>query len=152
MHQLAEVGDVYVVVGCESEQVGRAVRGAFVVLNPQWERGMGASIAAGVRAVSLDEYDAVLIATCDQYRVGSDLFTRMVDRLRDCGADAVGVRYDEIIGVPAVFTAAAAQKLTELDGEQGARSLLRNGILRVDGVDAPEASRDVDTPEDLSKL
>ena len=72
---LAHVDEVEVVTGAFAEETRQALKGSGVriVHNQAWQSGMGASIAAGVRAIS-ENADGVLIMLCDQWRLeGADL-------------------------------------------------------------------------------
>src|SRR3954465_11585648 len=66
---------VVVVLGANAERVSAALSGIPVipVLNPEWARGMGTSVATGVRAI-LDQNPStggVLIMLADQPLVGA---------------------------------------------------------------------------------
>jgi CTP:molybdopterin cytidylyltransferase MocA len=71
----------------------------------------------------------------------------LIRRFESSG-QAVGLVYQNTIGVPAVFPAQQFLELLCLHGQQGARSMLRTGnhILWELG------SVDIDTPADLSRL
>jgi molybdenum cofactor cytidylyltransferase len=60
-------------------------------------------------------------------------------------------RYEGRIGVPAVLPRRHWRALKALQGDQGARALLR-GSKELTLVDMPEASLDIDTPADVEKL
>jgi len=61
---------------------------------------------------------------------------------------AVGSRYDGSIGVPAIFPRAHFDRLYALEGDRGAKSLLRGDVV---AIDWPDGAVDVDTEADVSR-
>lgn len=115
-----------------------------------WSEGMGASIRTGVCALPEENVDCFSVLTCDQPLIDADDLERLVEARR--GNDAAAARYSGVLGVPACFDAACRKHLAELEGDRGARSLLRDGGLQVRGVSIKHAADDVDRPSDLRRL
>jgi CTP:molybdopterin cytidylyltransferase MocA len=154
---LAEGGctPVVAVVGASAEQVRPLCDGAEVVEAADWDTGMGASLRAGLAALSQRPgVGAVVVALVDQPLVTS----AAVGRLRsahDAGAVAAVATYSGRPRNPVLLArstwpgvAAAAT------GDEGARGWLRGHpdlVVHVDctGVGAPD---DIDTPADLQAL
>ncbi|MGH8517768.1 MAG: nucleotidyltransferase family protein, partial [Panacagrimonas sp.] len=57
----------------------------------------------------------------------------------------------DTLGPPCLFPARDFPALVALDGDRGARVLLRQHPERVRRVSMPRAALDVDTPEDLAR-
>jgi len=137
---------VVVVVGAHHVQVlGSNVLGdAVPVINDEWEEGMASSIRLGVRALAFAARDAegVLLMTCDQPAVTAKHLLRLMMR-----AEVKASRYAGKNGVPAFFPARYFEKLTELEGDTGARELLAQA--RYEELENGEL--DVDTVEDLKR-
>jgi CTP:molybdopterin cytidylyltransferase MocA len=111
------------------------------VEHEHWDEGMGSSIAAGARAAS---EDAVLVLTCDQPGVDAALLAKLVDAMH-AGYERVACAYSGVVGVPALFSAAAdLEALRSLSGEQGARRLLRSDERSVLAIPAEQAGHDID--------
>ena len=121
------------------------------VTNPRATSGMGTSIAAGAAALP-GSADAALVMMADM----PDIRSRDIDRLIagfDPGEDRAIVRAvtpDGAGGHPVLFGRRFFEALRGLDGDQGARAILREHpeftvdvILEDDG-----AITDLDTPED----
>jgi molybdenum cofactor cytidylyltransferase len=141
---------VIVVVGAHAE----VVRSFFerrpeilVVENTNWKSGMGSSISAGMQA--MPECDGVAILLADQPLVTAEHLSAMRDRFQ---GEIVAARYNDSVGVPAIFPKRLFSALQTLSGEQGARSILRDSAERVIAFDLPEAAIDIDTLEDFSAL
>jgi len=148
---------VVVVLGANAGIVGAALSGISVipVVNPEWPRGLGTSIATGVRAI-VDHapwVDAVLITLADQPLVGEGAFRRLMDAWTDSHPPSIAAAaYANTIGVPAVFGRAHFAALCSLPPMAGAARLLRQANARVRRVAMPEAAVDIDTPDDLERL
>ncbi len=154
---------VIVVLGANVELVGAALSGLSVVpvVNPEWNRGMGTSIATGVRAM-VDRAgfaDGVLITLADQPLVGQAALGQLLDAWTDrrmagdCRrATIAAAEYAGTLGVPAVFGRAHFEALCSLSPAAGAAHLLRRPDPSVCRVAMPQAAVDIDTPNDLERL
>jgi CTP:molybdopterin cytidylyltransferase MocA len=142
-----------VVVGAESLRVRLALRRAdpraIVVANPLWQRGLATSLAAGLAAAP-SSARAALVLLVDKPAIGAAALTRLLGAWRRRPQVPAAAFYDGRSGVPAVLPRRRWRALKALDGDQGARALLRG--TAVTRVAMPEAAVDIDTPSDLAKL
>lgn len=116
-----------------------------IVHNPDWERGIGSSIRAGVAAVESD-VDAVVLMLCDQPLIEGRILSQFEARAE---AGLVAAEYNGTIGVPALFGREFFDELKSLDGAEGAKKILLKNADRVVRIPCPEAAVDIDTAEDL---
>ena len=114
--------------------------------NPNWQAGMGNSLAFAARQVS-DRYDAVLVVLADQCALTPEDLNRLVDTYQQQRA-IVCSYYDQRRGVPAIFPRSALPDLQQLDGDQGARTLLRSRQEKIITVPLPHGAVDIDTRDD----
>jgi len=119
-------------------------RGCLIVMNELAEEGMASSIRRGVSAARTLRASGVLLMTCDQ--VGLEV-GHLKELLADPGMIA-GSGYAGKVGIPAYFPAASFGHLLVLQGDTGARELLRGERVVVD----ERLAVDVDTEEDLVRL
>lgn len=119
------------------------------VINPDWHRGQGTSVAAGVSALSTD-CDAVLMRLADQVLVSAEDIDSMLQAWRAEPGAIVAAAYDGVRGVPAIFPRRCIAALAALDGERGARRIMASDD-HVVTVDLPHAAMDVDTRKDLAR-
>ena len=142
---------VSVVLGANAHHVMPAVLGigAEVVHNPAWETGMASSISCGVAWAERRAYDAIVLCVCDQPHISSAHVDALI-REHEATDDVIASRYHAAVGVPCVFPRASYPSLLALTGDQGARGLLRTGIVRE--VPWEAGAVDVDTPQDLDQL
>lgn len=124
------------------------LRECTVVRCADAERGMGHSLAAGVAAS--EDAAGWLIALADMPSIDPASYRAVVDSLQ-AGASLAQPSYRGRPGHPVGFAAAWRDSLLALDGDIGARELIRSaGTARiVCPVDDPGIHRDIDLPSDL---
>jgi nicotine blue oxidoreductase len=142
---------VVVVLGAQAEAVRPLVQ-ADVVVADDWAEGMGASLRAGLAALTATSATACVVALVDQPLVGVEA----VRRLLACrGAEAAVATYDGRPRNPVLLGRAVWPEVAALAvGDVGARAWLRTHADRVvevacDGTGSPV---DVDTPADLERV
>ncbi|SAL01893.1 nucleotidyltransferase family protein [Caballeronia ptereochthonis] len=120
--------------------------GCNVIFSADAERGMGATLAAAVRATS--EADGWLVALGDMPWIEPATY-EAVARSLDGGEALVTPVYRGKRGHPVGFGLAHRQALVALDGDAGARGLFSMHAPFIVEVDDPNVLRDVDLPSDL---
>jgi molybdenum cofactor cytidylyltransferase len=138
-----------VVLGADADRLEPLVRQAKVVFNPEHAKGMATSIRAGVTSVP-SNCRGVLIALADQVAVTPDDLRRLIECWNDQPHRIAAAWYGDVAGVPAIFPAALFGELAKLQGDRGARELLRRLVGQVVTVAMPSAVVDVDTQADLA--
>lgn len=152
----AGVGPVHVVTGHQADEVRAALAGLDVryVHNADFAAGLSTSVRAGIAALPAS-VDGVVVCLGDMPGVDAAVIRRLVDAFQPtAGAVAVMPSYDGQRGNPIVWARRFFPDLLRLDGDTGARALLRSfaeGVVEVP-VDAKTVTFDVDTPEDLAAL
>ena len=151
----APVDETVVVVGDDASRIRAACEPYRfeVVENPDWAEGISTSVQAGLRALGPGARAAVVLLA-DQPLVGAGAVERLVAAFEG-GARVAAATYAGELRNPVLFSLEVWPLLmTELSGDEGARSFLRRHpelVTRVpcDGVGDPA---DVDTAEDLRRL
>jgi molybdenum cofactor cytidylyltransferase len=151
---LPHVESVLVVTPPDDIAIRKALNGIDVVfvVNPHPEAGQGTSIAAGVAALSATA-KGVVIVLGDQPRLPDTLLTDLIETFRREGKPIAAPVYRGFQGTPVIFAASVFDELRALDGDAGARAVVRKDPGRVAqlAVDA-DMPVDVDTPEDYARL
>lgn len=144
---------VVVVSGAHAAAVAASLQGYPVELvhNPDWQGGVGKSLADGVRALRARGAAAALVMLCDQPLVLASDLVRLADAWQAAPHIPAASHYHGAAGVPAIFPASYFAKLAELHGDTGARALLR-GQNECTTVDMPRAAIDIDTAQDIESL
>lgn len=125
------------------------------VFNAQWQQGMSSSVKAGLlKLLEIEpQTQAVILLVCDQPLIEAATIRCLIEKQLETQKNIVASRYDETLGVPALFTRAVFDELLNLEGDKGARLLIQKyRDTDVSEIAAPEASFDIDTPEDYKKL
>jgi molybdenum cofactor cytidylyltransferase len=154
--QKSKCSVVVVVVGDDVERSRAELEdlGVDLCVNPAWQSGMSSSIKAGLRFVlDLDPtLEAVLITLCDLPHVDVGAIDRLIAAFSASDAPMAAAEYAGVVGVPAIFNRTKFDELMNLEGDKGARELLRAADANVITVQIDEAALDVDTADDVVKL
>jgi molybdenum cofactor cytidylyltransferase len=119
-----------------------------VVHNDAPDRGMSWSVHLGIACAKEQGAAAVAIALADMPRVTAAHLYRLLDAAD--GSDAVVVSSDGVAPMPpGVFGNGRFDFLMNLEGDHGARDLVRAGRHV---ITSPAELIDIDTPEDLERL
>lgn len=125
-----------------------ATLGYDVVENPDPSLGQARSLCYGVSRAREIGCDYVLVALADMPRVTATHIMRLFDAAN--GADTIVASSDGVRPMPpALFGKDRFDELLSLDGDEGARELIKAGRHI---VTAPAELVDIDTREDLEKL
>jgi nicotine blue oxidoreductase len=128
--------------------------GVIAVHNPDWETGMGSSLATGLLALSGGDAEAAVIALADQPLVGPESVRRLIGAFRS-GAGVAVAAYEGRPRNPVLIAREHWPAVLELaDGDTGARPFLRAHPELVVLIECGDTGRpdDVDTPEDLARV
>lgn len=125
-----------------------------VVVNSDWQSGLGTSVRVGVRAVQqgYPTTRGVLLLACDQPKIAADVVRNLRERFETTGARMVACEYAGTVGVPALFERSLFSELLKLSSSQGAKSVLEGHADDVARLAWPDGAVDVDTPEDYDGL
>ena len=141
---------VSVVLGAHAAEVAPLLRNtpATVIVNRDWEEGMGSSLRAAVRQLP-GTCDGLLVLLGDQPAITAEDLRRLTGPWRRRPDAIVAAAYSGIDGVPAIFPRWVFGELGGLRGDAGARSLIYRHRERLVRVPMPSATLDIDTPADL---
>ncbi|GAA4827447.1 nucleotidyltransferase family protein [Streptomyces ziwulingensis] len=147
---------VHVVLGARAGTVREraALDGCVLVDNPEWERGMGTSLRAGLGSLAGTGVRAALVCLVDQPGIGGAAVARVRAAFRD-GTSLVSAAYDGVRGHPVLLGdthwAGVAASAT---GDRGARAYLKERAAAVTLVECGDVARpyDIDTAADLAHL
>ncbi|WP_455169924.1 nucleotidyltransferase family protein [Aegicerativicinus sediminis] len=149
--------DIIVVLGAHSEEISRTLINfpVHILINPEWEQGMGTSIAYALKHISqnIPEATAVMISLVDQPLISEAHYRNIYDKIK------TGI-YKAIIskssngweGVPVVLSKDYFCQLMTLKGEEGAKKLIKSNIKEIISVDAGDMLVDMDTIDSYHNL
>jgi molybdenum cofactor cytidylyltransferase len=161
LHRAAEAGvdsgcsPVIVVLGHDAARMQSELEGfpMLIVINPDWQNGMGSSIRVGIERMEKESsVNAVAVMLCDQPYVDASIIRQLLEVYRKKNGPIVAASYGQTLGVPAIFPRRYFAALGQLPASGGAKQLLMNHPTDVFGVPMDEAALDIDTPDDFQKL
>ena len=143
---------IVAVVGRERAEIAAELTDLPIILvpNDNWEDGIGSSIRAGISALS--DWEAVVIATCDQPHVDATLIRSLLAAWAETQQPIIASTYSNTFGVPALFTKRFRDELLSLPNDHGAKAIIHRHPAEVATVPFPAGAIDIDTPADYQSL
>ena len=152
----AGIGDVFVIVGANAEQIKKELDQPRLrlVQNEEWQEGMASSIRKGLAAVEASDpkIDGVMILVCDQPFLEAGTIREILQKQQSSGLAMAASVYQGKVGTPAVFHRSIFPRLMELKGDTGARKLFEAHPGEVALLPFEKGIVDIDTREDYEKL
>jgi len=150
---------IVLVVGREAESVQAAALGAdpppprvTVVRNDRWASGIASSLRAAVGVLEArSEVDALIVGLGDQPLVGPEAYRRLADAY-DSGARLAVATYATVRANPVLIARDHWNEALGLEGDEGARVLMRHHPVVEVPCDGTGEPTDVDTEADLAAL
>ena len=145
---------ILVVVGAAAVDVAPLCDGADVVVATEWATGMGASLRAGLAALTDSAATSAVVALVDQPLVTTEAVHRLV-AASAAGAVAAVATYDGRQRNPVLLDRSVWSGVAEAAvGDAGARGWLRAHPELVVEVECSDVGspEDLDTPQDLARL
>lgn len=146
------VDQIVVVLGHRANEIRVFLKDVKIAINPDPESEMGASIAAGTRAIPNDA-QCVLIALVDHPAVPPAIVSKLIEEWQH-GARIVIPTWQNRGGHPVLVDLSFREELLSLDQTGGLRSLFQSHFDEVQrlAVDSPFVARDMDTWDDYLAL
>ena len=120
--------------------------------NRHWRQGIASSLKAALEAIApYAEVTAVCVGLADQPQVGSEAYRRLAAAHAD-GAELAVATYDGVRGNPVLLARSLWAEANQLEGDVGARQLMKNHDVLEVPCESTGSAVDVDTPEDLEQL
>lgn len=147
---------VAVVLGHEAEEILERVEfgEATVLINPDWEEGIAASLRVGLDHLGREpRLERVLVALGDQPHIPPEVPPGLIEAMEHSGRPAAVPKYRFQVGNPVLLDRSLWPRLMSLEGDVGASRLLRTHPEWVEEVWFDRLPpRDVDTPSDVADL
>lgn len=148
---------VLVVLGSNADIIVPVIEnsGVDIVVNSQWENGMGSSIATGINELtrSFPESAGALIALLDQPLVTTAHLEKMLQTFQPGHRQIIVSRSSSgWQGVPVLFDKSYFEQLKKLNGTTGAKSIVQQHLNAVVTVECGDMLEDMDTPESYQRL
>lgn len=143
---------IVAVLGHRENEIRDVLKNETIAINPDPNSEMGASIAAGIRAVN-DDAKCVLIALVDHPAVPAAVVTNLIAEWQN-SAKIVMPTWQNRGGHPVLVDLSFRTELLSLDRTGGLRGLLKSHQSEVKRlpVESPFVARDMDTWDDYRAL
>lgn len=151
----SQVDETVLVLGFAAESVMQQIapEGVRVIVNQEFEQGMGTSLRAGISALG-PSAKAAFAVLADQPFVRPETLDRMVASHRASAAQITIPLYKGFRGNPVLLDRSVFSEVMGLSGDVGCRAIFGShtqGIHKLD-VDDPGILLDIDSFEDFEKL
>jgi molybdenum cofactor cytidylyltransferase len=147
---------ILVVLGSKKDSIKKEIEQTqiFILENSSWESGMASSISCGITNLQIiaPETEAVILMVCDQPFVNAKLLNNLITKHKDSKQSIVASSYANTLGTPALFHKSLFVELLALQGESGAKSLIKKYSQQVGFVSFDQGSIDIDTRENYRNL
>lgn len=151
----AGLDEVVVVLGHRADDIAAAIElppSARTTYNPRFAEGQSTSLAAGLSAASPGSRAAVVLLG-DQPRLGAEVIRTVVETYLQTGAKVVRASWGGTPSHPVLFDRSVWEAVQAVEGDRGARDLLKanpDWEVRVEVGEAPPG--DLDTWDDYERL
>lgn len=151
-----DAGKMVVVIGANEITVAESItsKKVKVLQNADWEEGMASSIRNGLQHLitKTPTLNAVLILVCDQPFVSVELLQNLIKEYKQTGKPIIACSYNNTLGTPALFDKSIFEKLLALDGDIGAKNIMKDNPGLVHEVIFPKGNIDIDNSADYERL
>jgi len=152
----SQAGPIIVVLGSDMDEIASNINPLHltIVKNPDWESGMSSSIVIGINTLKslYPDTDSVILMVCDQPFVNAKLLNDLIKKKEESGSTIVASSYENIHGTPALFHKNHLDELSALNGDAGARYLIKKYNESIQTIPFDQGSIDIDTIDDYINL
>lgn len=145
-----------VVTGANHNEVEKQLNTAKINIcfNAEWKNGMSSSIVKGLNELLLlnPDCEECIFAVCDQPFVTNLVFENLISEYHKTGKGIIASAYSETLGTPVLFHKKYFKELLELNGQEGAKKLIKKYQNDVVSIPFEKGNIDIDTEEDYNKL
>lgn len=152
----SNVDSVFVVLGAYSKAISEKINKYNITIldNKNWTLGMGSSIACAMDYIERNNlyFDAVLIALSDQPLIDLKYYNQLNNSFINNNKNIIASQLKSRVGVPAIFGNNYIKRLSKLNKDIGARTIIATNIDDVYVVNLGDLNPDIDTEDDYKTL
>lgn len=145
-----------IVLGANSKKILNEVelKNHKILINSNWQEGMSTSLKKGLEEIQNlhPAIENVLVLLSDQPFISESFLKKFINKHFTANCLATFSEYREIPGVPAIFSSKIFPDLMKIEGDRGARDLIKNGLANYQLVPFEKGIVDIDTEKDLELL
>ncbi|MCR4533148.1 nucleotidyltransferase family protein [Shewanella xiamenensis] len=131
--------------------------------NPNWQTGLASSLRVAADFAKAQQFDGMLLTLADQVALTFEDYRQVIETWQTSQQSVAAFYTNEAemlngqgtldeLGAPAIFNASILDLLTDLTGDRGAKSILKQlaNVGELVAVPLPHAAIDIDTKADLA--
>lgn len=131
--------------------------------NPNWQTGLASSLRVAADFAKAQQFDGMLLTLADQVALTFEDYRQVIETWQTSQQSVAALYANEAgtlngqekldeLGAPAIFNASILDLLTDLTGDCGAKSILKQlaNVGELVAVPLPHAAIDIDTKADLA--
>ena len=143
---------VNVILGAHHEKIIPSIpEVANVLINNNWKFGMATSIHLAIENIS-NENEGILLLVGDQPGLSVEVLLNMKQEIMANPLGIISSEYREGFGPPVFFNKRFFNELKSLQGDKGAKDLIKREQNEVTYISFPTGNIDIDTEGDLQEL
>lgn len=124
-----------------------------ILHNTDHKNGMSTSLKLAINHIrSTSKIESILVMLCDQPLIPKSHYEQLLKQANQSAVSIVATSYNQILGVPCIFKSNHFEELLNLDGQQGAKFLIKKYKNEVISIPCKNAAFDIDTLEDYHRL
>lgn len=152
----SKVDEVIVVLGWEGDKIQKALSDlpCRFVVNEDYKKGQSSSVKAGLKEIG-ETTEAVLILPGDIAKIETSAINRVIEEYTRRKHPIIVAAHQGRPGHPILLDRQLFDEIGQIDEQSfGLKAVTKKheGRIRFIEVGSPNVLRDVDTPEDLTKL
>ena len=148
----ANLGPTYVLTGAYHEEISKELPKTSILHYPHWENGMGSTISFAINQIQLNSLDGVVIILSDQIFLTTSILSDLIQKANASKSKIVNCQYQNGMGPPTYFDKSLFQDLAILEGDDGAKSIVKRHFTNRSFIPFPKGHIDIDIQEDLGFL
>jgi molybdenum cofactor cytidylyltransferase len=153
----SKIFELIIVLGHEAQNIESSLssqdKRIKFVTNKNYREGMSTSIKCGVLTASKDS-EAFLIALGDQPLISPKIINRLIEKYQSSGVGIITVMHQSLRGHPVIISKKYVQEILSLNGDIGARDLLKQHLddTASINIESSEEFFDIDRTQDYEEL
>ena len=150
---LLDDADVFVTLGDKYKVIADTIPHDISTFHhPNWQEGMGSTIAFSVKQIVDNNYDGVILSVCDQPYISKNIFEKLISTFEKGDKSIVISEYKTASGPPTFFSSIHFKELLKLSGDNGAKVIIRKNATNVGNINFNNGDIDIDTENDVNRM
>lgn len=151
----SNIGEVYVVLGAYQTEISSRIQSDHQVnllINKNWEEGLSNSIAYGISQLESKDIKGVIILLGDQIYLDKKVLLKLSKFISSSSARIIISEYKEGSGPPSFFDSSLFPELMQLQGDEGAKEIVKKYKAEVKKIYFEKGYLDIDEECDVKLL